>query len=193
MGKKLCSIEGCTKTTWARGWCGTHYRRWHKYGSPHTVLQKQFNNPEEAFAARTEWRGDCLIWSGAVDVKGYGQLRINNKIVPAHRYAWVREHGEVEGNLYVDHINHCNTLCVNVKHLRLSTNSENMQNRSGLNKNNTSGYRNVVWSKQRQMWQVLLMKNYKKYHFGYFHDVHEAGKVAAKAREELFGEYAGKG
>lgn len=32
-----CSIEGCEKTITARGWCGAHYRRWHKYGNPEAV------------------------------------------------------------------------------------------------------------------------------------------------------------
>lgn len=193
MGKKLCSIEGCARPMWARSWCGTHYRRWAKHGSPYTVIQQQYANPEEAFAARTEWVGECLIWTGSTDLRGYGQLRINNVVVPAHRYAWERENGEVPVDLYVDHMEHCDTACVNIEHLRIATNSENMQNRTGLNSNNSSGHRNVYWSKQQQKWQVTLMKNYKKYHYGFYTDLEEAAKVAEQARKELFGEFAGKG
>lgn len=29
-----CSIEGCPRPVWARGWCSTHYRRWYKKGDP---------------------------------------------------------------------------------------------------------------------------------------------------------------
>lgn len=28
-----CSVDGCTGKVWARGWCGTHYRRWQRSGS----------------------------------------------------------------------------------------------------------------------------------------------------------------
>ena len=34
MTNRLCSIDGCTRTHKARGWCGTHYRRWERYGDP---------------------------------------------------------------------------------------------------------------------------------------------------------------
>lgn len=32
--RKLCSVEGCGRVTNARGLCGQHYYRWHKYGDP---------------------------------------------------------------------------------------------------------------------------------------------------------------
>jgi hypothetical protein len=34
MKSKLCSIEGCERASWARGWCGMHYDRWHAHGDP---------------------------------------------------------------------------------------------------------------------------------------------------------------
>jgi hypothetical protein len=36
-GPKLCSIPGCSKPLAARGWCQTHYSRWHTNGSPHVL------------------------------------------------------------------------------------------------------------------------------------------------------------
>lgn len=35
--KKPCSVSGCPKDAWARGWCGTHYRRWRIHGDPGTA------------------------------------------------------------------------------------------------------------------------------------------------------------
>lgn len=29
-----CKIDGCEKEVKARGWCGMHYMRWRRYGSP---------------------------------------------------------------------------------------------------------------------------------------------------------------
>lgn len=33
VSERLCTIDGCTRKFWARGWCSTHYRRWRKTGS----------------------------------------------------------------------------------------------------------------------------------------------------------------
>lgn len=33
MSNSTCSIDGCERKFLARGWCSTHYRRWHKTGS----------------------------------------------------------------------------------------------------------------------------------------------------------------
>lgn len=32
-----CSIEGCARQRVARGWCGTHWRRWRTHGDPLTT------------------------------------------------------------------------------------------------------------------------------------------------------------
>lgn len=34
MAQSICSINGCERPRWARGWCNTHYIRWRKYGDP---------------------------------------------------------------------------------------------------------------------------------------------------------------
>lgn len=34
MTKGPCSVDGCTRPAWARGWCHPHYRRWYLYGEP---------------------------------------------------------------------------------------------------------------------------------------------------------------
>ena len=34
MDQRVCVIEGCARPHKARGWCGTHYLRWHKHGDP---------------------------------------------------------------------------------------------------------------------------------------------------------------
>lgn len=35
MDKDSCSVPGCINDAFARGWCNTHYTRWHKTGSLH--------------------------------------------------------------------------------------------------------------------------------------------------------------
>ncbi len=92
----------------------------------------------------------------------------------------------------VDHINH-NSLDNRRSNLRLVSKSKNAKNRSGVNSNNTTGYRNVSYIKGEGKYIVQLQIDGKNTRFGKFDDVHEAGRVAKQARDEYYGEYAGKG
>lgn len=88
---------------------------------------------------------------------------------------------------YGDHING-DRLDNRRANLRVVTNSENGQNRQRLPKNNTSGYRNVQWSKQARKWVARAVVNGRRYNLGSFTDVHEAGRAAAEWRaKNMFG------
>lgn len=57
---------------------------------------------------------------------------------------------------------------------------------------NTSGFKNVSWSKEKKAWRVYITFQYKRYEIGYFKDIEEAKNVAEKARAirtELLEEY----
>lgn len=41
MATATCSVESCVKGAIARGWCGAHYRRWHKYGHPEGLATRK--------------------------------------------------------------------------------------------------------------------------------------------------------
>lgn len=189
---KLCTVEGCTNLSVARGWCPKHYARWKKYGDPAYRVKEYFRTPEERFAARTEWRGDCLIWTGGLSGEvgnAYGQIWVDGEYQKAHRYAWERVNGEIPEGMLVDHKDHCDTRCCNVKHLRLATKAENNSNLSGKRVNNVSGLRNISWSKAANKWQVTIKNKY----YGVFDSIEEAKPVRDRIRKELFGEFAGKG
>lgn len=97
---------------------------------------------------------------------------------------------EDDENCFVDHKNY-DTLDNRKCNLRKSTIAENSRNRSGKNKNNTSGYRNVSWSEGYKKWVVQLQVNGKNKILGKFDDVHEAGKFAEEMRKIYYKEYAG--
>lgn len=191
----MCIIEGCDRKVRvkSRGWCNKHYRRWQTHGDPEHNSRRYYTDPEEAWSECTEKVDDCLIWTGTSSGNGYGSIRYNGVRISAHRYSWIRVHGEIDSDVHIDHHVCYNKLCVHIPHLRATTNQKNSWNKSGLNTNNTSGYRNVVWDSSGQNWAVQIKKNGIKYYFGGYKDIEEAAKVAEEKRKELFGEFAGKG
>ena len=88
---------------------------------------------------------------------------------------------------YVDHINF-DTMDNRRENLRITNNSENLRNRSGENgnRNNTSGYRIVSYSKTCKKWIVQMQIQGKNTCLGKFDDVHEAGLFAEKMREQYY-------
>ena len=163
-----------------------HHDRWLKYGDPESVAFVLIKTPEEAFARRTEWQGDCLIWVGWTDKNGNGRVHVNGKKKKAHRYAWERVNGPIPDGMLIVRKDHCDKACVNVDHLRCVTTAQN-----AAEKGSKSGILNVYPNGSK--WRVQVTKNGKKYSFGSYDDLDEAAEVAQAAREELFGEFAGKG
>src|SRR5699024_990034 len=189
--KRLCSIDGCHKQSRARGWCIMHYKRWKRNGDPEPVSYVKTETPEEAFALRTEWQGDCLIWTGSKTKEGYGRIKFNGRVQRAHRYAWERVNGPIPDGMFIVRKDHCSTSCVNSDHLRLATVAQNASHRNGAGKGSKSGIRNVY--PHRSKWRVQVVKEGKQHFFGSYDDLDEAAEVAQAAREELLGAYAGKG
>ncbi len=66
----------------------------------------------------------CWLWTGFVNRGGYGRFRVADKKMLAHRYAWIRNVGEVEAGQFVLH--KCDTpSCVNPNHLFLGSKADN--------------------------------------------------------------------
>ena len=187
---QTCSIDGCERKHYARGWCRTHYRRWQRHGDP-LAGNTKYTDPEEAFLARTEplvW-SDCIIWTGTTNRAGYGRLSVNGRMVGAHRYAWERVNGPIPDGMEVDH--KCwERSCVNVDHLRLATRAQNNANLSGVRKNGGGLPRGVSRYRRRYMARVSL--NGTEHYLGLF-DTPEAASIAAQnKRSLLYGEFAGR-
>ena len=134
--------------------------------------------------------GDCTVWTGPKNANGYAQISVERRKVYVHRYAWEQVHGPIPGGLLVDHTCH-NRACVKVAHLRLATEAENLRNRAGAEPGSASGVRNVY--RRGRGYAVAVQKGGKTYHFGTYPTIEQAARVAAEKREELFGEFAGKG
>lgn len=187
---RKCSINECGRGHHSRGMCKMHYKRWRRGEGKDAPAQVQYATPAEAFNARTEWRGDCLEWTGATHRNGYGTLSVSGRMVLVHRFAWERANSPIPEGMEIDHICH-NRACVNVEHLRLATREENGRNRAGAQPGSRSGVRNV--HPNGSGWRVSIWKGHKNYYFGTYPTISDAASVAKRERERLFGEFSGQG
>lgn len=165
-----------------RGYCSTHYQRLMKFGDPLAGMTK-YTDPAKALAGRSVKRGSCLIWVGTKNQDGYGRVRVDDRLLSAHRVAYALSHGPVPDDMEVDHA--CfNRDCIEPSHLRLVTKSQNSQHRRGAQPNSKSGIRNVHFI--RGAWHVRLKIKQKNHTWGPYETAEDASDAAVKLRREHF-------
>lgn len=174
-----CVIEGCPSPVLARKRCQRHYYYWSRY--ERNGLERP--TPESRFWSKVEKTDTCWLWTAADDGHGYGAVNIYGSVRKAYRVAWEWENGPVPEGKKLDH--KCRVkACVNPAHLHVVTNKQNMEN-VGVFKNNTSGYRGVVWDKSRGKWQARTRHNGRTYLAGRFDDPEEANRAVIEMRNRL--------
>ena len=139
-----CSIDGCGRSHYSRGWCKAHYERARLYGHPLAskpptprkkmgARQRKYERIEPAvrfWAKIQRAESGCWIWQGAL-VRGYGSFQTGaaGGSVLAHRYAYELLVEPIPLGLTIDHL--CrNTRCVNPSHLEPVTLAENIRRAS---------------------------------------------------------------
>ncbi len=76
------------------------------------------------FWSHTRRIGDCLLWMGAQDGKGYGVVRLRGRPWRVHRLAWIIRHGCIPEGMCVCH--RCDVRnCVEDAHHFLGTRVDN--------------------------------------------------------------------
>ncbi len=82
--------------------------------------------PAERLAARSIPQGECIVFTGGENGRGYGSIWVNRRQQLAHRVAWEIEHGPIPGDLTIDHT--CETKrCIRTEHMQLVTRAENQR------------------------------------------------------------------
>lgn len=125
--------------------------------------------------------------AGGINTIGYVQIGIDGKIYLAHRIAWLFEYGEWP-EFEIDHANGLRS-DNRIINLREAKHHENICNRP-KQINNTSGYKNVSWSKTMDQWMVRINFNKKSIIVGYFKDINDAINASFEARKKYHGEFS---
>lgn len=125
--------------------------------------------------------------TGNKQKSGYITITVDSKQYLAHRLAWLYEYGVFPKN-DIDHINGIRD-DNRIENLRECTRQQNMYNRR-LNKDSTSGVKNVHWSATSNKWRVRIRVNGKQIQLGVWDDLEFAELVAIEARIKYNGIYA---
>jgi len=124
----LCKAEGCHKPSRARGWCVAHYKRWKRHGSP-TAGRTSLGALPAFINQALEYQGnDCLLWPYG-KLHGYGQTRERGGYAAAHIVVCKAAHGPKPSPRH-EVAHSCGVrACINPRHLRWATPSENQMDK----------------------------------------------------------------
>jgi hypothetical protein len=96
---------------------------------------------------------------------------------------------ETDYKYVVDHING-NSLDNQKKNLRVVTAQQNAFNRAVAKNKESSRYKGVHWSKEKNLWLSIIKLNRKPTHLGYFNSEIDAAIAYNENAKNLFGKYA---
>lgn len=131
---RLCAIPSCGRPHVARGYCKSHYNRFMTYGDPLAGPTPIGAVQSWLHEHKTFDRDECLDWPFAKHPEGYAQARDVElgRGVHAHRIMCTLAHGPCPDDK--DEVAHScgngNLGCINPKHLRWATRSENCNDRT---------------------------------------------------------------
>lgn len=197
MAQRICSIDGCERKHYARGWCNSHYHSYRRYGDPlratpiPVIVPRGLPLDQRFLAWLAEDPSGCLLWTGRrnrlSDDRCYGIIAVKKDgkwgNIYAHRYAWERVNGPILEGFEIDHTCH-NTLCVLVSHLQMVTHQQNMENRKGAQRSSRTGIRGVHlydWGR----WGVCVTLHGKRHYGGYYDTKEDAETAVVELRHQL--------
>jgi hypothetical protein len=134
-------------------------------------------------------RGNVHIGDEAGSPNGDGHLRVmyKRKYYLVHRVIYELHNGPIPKEMQIDHVNGIRD-DNRIDNLRLATQSQNNWN-SSRRKDNTSGYKGVVWYKPTQKWVARIMVFGKNILLGYFLTKEDAYNARRNAEKFYHGEF----
>ena len=125
----------------------------------------------------------CGTISHKSETRKYYLTQLNGRTFFNHRIIYGIHHGVADFKKAIDHIDG-NGQNNDIKNLRLVTASENKLN-SKINKNNTSGYKNIYFHKLFKKYVCQIVINRKHKHLGFYNTLEEALKARNSYIEHL--------
>jgi len=127
----------------------------------------------------------CVSGNGYVriNIRGYGQLA-------AHRLAWVYNHGALDSDQEIDHIDN-DPSNNRMSNLRLATSSQQKMNKR-VQSNNRSGLKGAYYhaAHKGKKWRSQIRVEGRYVFLGYFHTAEEAHAAYGAAAAHYYGEFA---
>ena len=111
--------------------------------------------------------------------KGYLRFRFKGKTYDVHKTIWEMHYGPVTPGMEIDHKNNIRN-DNRIENLQELTDGDNSKKRL-LNKNSTTGYKGVYFSKRDNKFLARIQVDYKRKDLGYFdtaEEAYEARKIA---------------
>jgi hypothetical protein len=155
-----------------------------KYGTIYEIFD--YKDGSLYWKKNTTSRNTIGKLAGALDSKGYKQIRFDGKLTHEHRLIFFMFHGYCPE--CVDHIDG-NKLNNRITNLREASSAENQYN-TKIRTDNTSGVKGLNFHKDSNMWYVRVQKDGVRYDGGLFKNKDEAMAKAESLREKLHGEFA---
>lgn len=130
--RERCAVPACGRPAKTRGWCQMHYLRWRRHGSPIGGRAPNGEAMQYLTEAVLTYEGsECLIWPYTRDPGGYGRIWDGQQTVLVHHLVCDRTHGLRPSSRH-EAAHSCGNGhggCVNPRHLRWATPTENQRDR----------------------------------------------------------------
>lgn len=130
-----CQVDGCSKPHSSRGYCGAHYRKFMRYGDALGGKMGTEHGVPLRFIEEVvrPWdRDDCLLWPYSTSDSGYAIVWLDGRMQRVTRILCEERDGPPPSPNH-EAAHSCGKGgrgCVNLKHLRWASPSENQMDRA---------------------------------------------------------------